>query len=324
MKKVALMLAIATQAHADVGNGAGNGGDLLRTLFNEARPAAVERLQKLEPCALDSKTPAQVKEWILANKEALAVDVHVSSHRWITDKQATCAWTTPNSADEIVLSFEACRPLVTNRDAAVHILIHESVHHFGVTDETLPEQIAVAVMTANREAHCPSPGDPFDPSICKGEPVKPAELIRFFPPGQKEVVLGPPDAPGVPDSYQKTYPVRSRDRYCVGEHCNEWQFNELGPDNQARRFRSILSIQSGQFLLTIQHPCGGYYASTTCTGLGTADLKCDFPYSSYGGCDLGDDVWNFTGLMTHRCIILRSDAKYSSGKQTQAAIYFPL
>ena len=52
------------------------------------------------------------------------------------------------------------------------MLVHESVHHFGITEETFADQVAIAVYEAKEVTNCDTyPVDPFDPNSCTGKPM---------------------------------------------------------------------------------------------------------------------------------------------------------
>src|SRR4051794_37745798 len=125
MKKFLLLLLLPVSLSA---NGVGNGGDLLRTLFNDARSSASQKAKQIKPCSFDGSVAKNVRDWILDHRADLASDIARTQQIWITDKQPTCGWTQTTDASDITLSFEACRPLVTTEAAAAHILFHESVH----------------------------------------------------------------------------------------------------------------------------------------------------------------------------------------------------
>ncbi|MEI6399192.1 MAG: pentapeptide repeat-containing protein, partial [Pseudomonadota bacterium] len=87
-----------------------------------------------------------VKDWIMAHSTGLANDITMSPHVWTVDPQVTCAFTEHDLAKPVVLSFETCRQnVVTTIDAAT-LLIHESTHHLGVSDETMSDQIAMSLV----------------------------------------------------------------------------------------------------------------------------------------------------------------------------------
>jgi uncharacterized protein YjbI with pentapeptide repeats len=82
----------------------------------------------------------------MAHSTGLANDITMSPHIWTVDPQVTCAFTEHDLAKPVVLSFETCRQnVVTTIDAAT-LLIHESTHHLGVSDETMADQIAMALV----------------------------------------------------------------------------------------------------------------------------------------------------------------------------------
>lgn len=191
----------------------GHGGDPLRLLFEDARAFAANRVLKAVPCAFGSDVSSQVRDWILNQKQALADDILQSSHIWITDKQSTCAFTQAISQAPITFSFEACRPGVLDISNALKILVHESVHHFGVTDEAFADKIAEAVYNLGSQAACsiPPAQDPFDPASCPGKHLSSNDLLKLIP---------------LPESNSKRlgrYDTTSRMRTCYGgDWCSSW------------------------------------------------------------------------------------------------------
>ncbi|MES2803195.1 MAG: hypothetical protein V4654_11930 [Bdellovibrionota bacterium] len=195
----------------------GHGGDPLRLLFEDARPFAADRVMKAMPCAFGANVSADVRNWILSHKQSLAEDINQSEHVWITDKQSTCAFTQTNSRHDITFSFETCRPGVRDISDALKILVHESVHHLGVTDEYFADKVANAIYNLGSNSSCivPPSKDPFDPASCPGNPLSETELTSMIP---------------LPDSTTKklgTYRVSSRMRSCYSENwCSKWVLSD--------------------------------------------------------------------------------------------------
>ena len=156
--------AIAAASVQSGGDDVGNGGDLLRAYFNDGQTLAREKVEAITSCSFAPDTEIGVANWILNNKTELANDVGHSTHNWITDKQATCAWTMPHMYADITLSYDSCATVQNDEDAA-WVLVHESTHHLGFTDEIFPDKVAKAVMTAKPGASCPNPSQPNQPTI---------------------------------------------------------------------------------------------------------------------------------------------------------------
>lgn len=129
-----------------LGDTAGSGGDPLRVMFIKGKELASSIAFLGDRTPLPANTPQPVKDWIMAHSIGLANDITMSPHVWTVDPQVTCAFTEHELAKPVVLSFETCRQnVVTTIDAAT-LLIHESTHHLGVSDETMSDQIAMALV----------------------------------------------------------------------------------------------------------------------------------------------------------------------------------
>lgn len=207
-----LLACVSLQFQANAGT-EGHGGDPLRILFEDARPFAADRVSKAESCAFGTNVSPEVRGWILTRKQALAEDILESAHVWITDKQSTCAFTQTTSRAGISLSFETCRPGIRDISDALKILVHESVHHFGATDENFADQVAEAIYSLGSRSTCtiPPAQDPFDPASCPGSPLSSQDVLHLIPlPNSTSKELG-------------TFKVHSRMRTCYSESwCGSW------------------------------------------------------------------------------------------------------
>lgn len=121
----------------------GNGSDPLVLRFKDARAVAIERLKHWGKTTLD---PA-VDGFLSSNASYLAEDVQSAPHVWTETHQPTCARTGLSRAQPITLSFSECKG--TTLSEAVEVLIHESVHHFGFSDENFAYRVARAVVSDN-------------------------------------------------------------------------------------------------------------------------------------------------------------------------------
>ncbi len=214
-KMIAILLSsLCLQAY---GGTEGHGGDPLRLLFEDARPFAADRVMKATACAFGANVSAEVRNWILSHQQSLAEDISQSEHVWITDKQSTCAFTQTSSRADITFSFETCRPGVRDISDALKILVHESVHHFGIADEYFADKVADAIYNLGSNSVCTvSPAkDPFDPASCPGSPLSETELTSMIPlPNSTAKKLG-------------TYRVASRMRSCYSANwCSEWVMSD--------------------------------------------------------------------------------------------------
>lgn len=146
------VLSISSAWAGGEGDGGGwtsGGGDPLRFYFTEGRGVAADMVQRFAQAA--QGTRADVAAWILANREALCADILASPHEWVTESQVTCGLTTFSRDIEIKLSATSCRSVSTNEEAA-KLLIHESIHHFGIKDEEFADAAAIAVAASWEEA----------------------------------------------------------------------------------------------------------------------------------------------------------------------------
>ncbi|MEZ4741666.1 MAG: kelch repeat-containing protein [Bdellovibrionota bacterium] len=133
----------------------GNGGDALRLAFAKSKDSASRIVMKLKKQSFSSDIDATLIEWILSHQSALAADILASAHRWTLEEKPTCAWTVSSDGSDtkpngalIDFSFPSCRKSISGFDQAVALLIHESVHHFGITNETFADEVAIAIVSA--------------------------------------------------------------------------------------------------------------------------------------------------------------------------------
>jgi hypothetical protein len=124
------------------GSGA-HGGDALRDVFFEAKIKAAQLVLNVDPITLISNDH-RVNDFIVRNKSAYAKDIVDTSHDWTETILGTCAQTQLNPSP-IQFSFPVCRAQDYDVDRAVKLLLHESVHHFGISDEELADKIADAI-----------------------------------------------------------------------------------------------------------------------------------------------------------------------------------
>ena len=142
-----VMLLCGCNAAKDEGSGS-SGGDGIRSVFLDAKDLAVDSIGKSTAESRTRLTTEVISLWVEQNKQALALDVQLSKHNWIEEAQATCAVTSRSSHADITLSIPACRDDVKDKDRAAFLLIHESVHHFGIDDEYFADQVARSIIRA--------------------------------------------------------------------------------------------------------------------------------------------------------------------------------
>lgn len=215
--------------HSAAAGEVGNGGDPIRLLFEEAREYAAERVRSAQPCAFGVNTNPSVVSWVMVHREQLAQDIELSPHVWITDPQSTCAFTQTHAKAAITFSFEACRPGVKGINDAVSMLIHESVHHFEITDEVFADQVAKAISSLGMDSSCHPihSEDPFNPASCSGNTLSESDLLNMIPLPQKNYVdLG-------------NFNVFTRLRMCYGEGwCTNWGLKPMAYGISERSFWS--------------------------------------------------------------------------------------
>lgn len=144
------LLIFFTLSRAAFGGSSNHGGDEVRLLFEDARSIASTMATDFAGAPADVQVKPTVAIWIEENAEALAADIQATSHLWPDQNDnVTCA-RTGNTASPIVFSFVVCRDIdeFTSKTRAARLLVHESVHHFGVTDESFADQIAVVLAAA--------------------------------------------------------------------------------------------------------------------------------------------------------------------------------
>lgn len=154
MTKITI-LAILFFARAIFASGTtiGNGGDEIRFKFAAARGEAVQRIRNFKTCSSNQSGSRDVESWISRHASQLIGDITKSRHQWITSPALTCAWTNPSPYSDIVLSYQRCEQNISLLDAA-RLLIHESVHHLGVTDEMFADEVSTVAIGYSLGAVC--------------------------------------------------------------------------------------------------------------------------------------------------------------------------
>lgn len=127
----------------------GGGGDPLRLLFSNAKQQAAVVVARMHPDAFGAHVPADAKNWLLQNKRELAADILKSPHSWIDSAETSCGHTAIGAVGGLIeLSYPTCRLAIHSQKDALFTLIHESVHHFGFSDESFADAVAEAVTFA--------------------------------------------------------------------------------------------------------------------------------------------------------------------------------
>lgn len=167
---VAALLALATapghvvpRAYAQAGDddvvqpedGEDQATDQLKLLMSKARVLAAARVTAVKDCALPQTTAADVKLWIVTNRDKLAADLQASQHVFVRSELPTCAMTLLRPNADVRFSVPTCRAAVTDELQAQQTVVHESVHHFNVGQEAFARSITDAVMAADGTVTCP-------------------------------------------------------------------------------------------------------------------------------------------------------------------------
>lgn len=156
---LSLVFFFGCHAAKDEGSGS-SGGDGIRAVFLDARDLAVDSVTKSDSENRTKLTTEVVSQWVEENQKALALDIQLSRHVWTEQAQATCGVTSRSSRADISLSIPSCHDDGNDKARAAFLLVHESVHHFGIEDEFFADQVARSVISVqNGGANPPSSED---------------------------------------------------------------------------------------------------------------------------------------------------------------------
>lgn len=213
MKKIIIWCALfyASISFA-TGGDHGNSGDAMRSLFNQARNAAIQRVNELQWCSFESNVPQELSEWLINKREEIAADIASSQYYWVVDGQVSCGFTQRKLGAPIYLSYPTCASTVaTNLTSAIFVVLHETAHHFGIDDEDRADEIAEAILRTNSRADCSKPvDDVFNQRICQGLPFTKADGLKYVGGHKGWSDLG-------------TYKTYGRYRDCIrGGPCDAW------------------------------------------------------------------------------------------------------
>ncbi len=160
------------------GDGVGNGGGKLLSKFEDARQLAYSMLMRINHCSIPDSTKPGVRSWLVQNIPVLLEDILESVIEVQEDpSQGNCALTQPKSKSPIILSHKKCTHDNYSIEEAARLIIHESVHHLGQSQEMFTENVARAISLAdiNHKKVCPTSA-PFDPMSCQGTPLTNSKL----------------------------------------------------------------------------------------------------------------------------------------------------
>lgn len=124
-------------------NEAPHGGDGIQILFKNAQTWAIKKLSAIRNCSFRQESASDTKNWILQNSSELVKDLEQSEHAWEQSANVPCGRTTGTKNGKILLSYAGCKNL--SPDDAFRVLVHESVHHFGVSNEEFATNVASEV-----------------------------------------------------------------------------------------------------------------------------------------------------------------------------------
>lgn len=129
------------------GNESPHGGDDIQITFSKARNEAVKRLSSIRNCSFREDVSSDLKNWILQNSNALYKDIEDSEHVWERSENVPCGRTNGQQKGKILFSYSSCKNV--KPEDAFQILVHESVHHLGITNEQQATRTAGEVFRAS-------------------------------------------------------------------------------------------------------------------------------------------------------------------------------
>ncbi len=133
------------------GNEGPHGGDGVQVTFKTAQRSVVQKLRDLRSCYLRTGVENEIQEWIMSHRGDLISDIQSSQHEWRQNLGGSCARTDLARNSSIQFSYSSCQN-VTPEEAFL-ILVHESVHHFGIESEDFPTEVATEIWQASN-ANC--------------------------------------------------------------------------------------------------------------------------------------------------------------------------
>ncbi len=294
-------------------NGAGNGGDPLRNLFEQAQVSAPQMVAPILPCSFRPDVPASVKDWILKNQAAYIQDLRLTQLKWVVDLQGTCAYTALTSGANLYLSYNECRASMRSLEDAIFTVLHESVHHFNVTDESFADSVARTILYGTIPmSSCPLQGSVFDPNYCQGPKMTDAEALTRFQPAATTALLG---------NYQWTAHSRSCQ---ILTGCAAWENTGIlaayGGSTTGmipvRQIEGSLGIQNGNslFLKLKGITDSSAVAAWLIVGLANFDMTQNTQYVQY-------DTNNYTSaayappqkVLTNHCLWFKSNSTFDTG-----------
>lgn len=126
---------------AESGGWISGGGDPVRLRFAEGKQLAEQIVTRIDVSGLSSNN--DVERWILKNRDKVVAELQKSPLIWTDQDRWNCAITQHRAGATIELSLPACASHTRDRDEAARLLVHEVVHHLGVTDESFADSLAI-------------------------------------------------------------------------------------------------------------------------------------------------------------------------------------
>ena len=143
----------ASFAGEEDGGWSSSGGDPLRFHFEEGMDLAKDIAARMDIAQISPSAESATRAWLQKNLDQLEAELGATAVEWLEDTsststQATCAITQRVRGAKVIVSFEKCRGQISSESEAAKLLIHEAVHHFGVEDEHLANDVALEIFTA--------------------------------------------------------------------------------------------------------------------------------------------------------------------------------
>jgi hypothetical protein len=133
------------------GGDGSHAGDNVRLLFQSARSEAASKVRAYLSSSGTSSN--EVEKWVKANKEELAKDIlETPEYNWVEEVLSHEAMTQNKRAAVITFSLPLCRLSYHTQEDAINLLIHESIHHLGITNEVLVNSIVIEIDKSSKQS----------------------------------------------------------------------------------------------------------------------------------------------------------------------------
>jgi hypothetical protein len=329
---IGAMLLSSAMAQA---NGVGNGGDAMRRLFEQARTASATLVENLQSCSFQSDVSQEAADWILTRQDVIRKDIKAAPYLWVVDSQPTCGFTQTDLKSPIYLSYPTCASTVgADLKSAIFVVLHETAHHLGVTDEHEADNFAYAIQNADLNKSCPKNriSDVFDSRICDGSSFTATDARRYLAAGQTSAYIG-------------KYAAYARYRDCTTlSGCTDWMNSSVETEyTNVVRSRYAAAIPAPRVLLTTDSGDVGFKASISAQfpNSGVEPLSIDLMSShdgvfSHAGKDVryavkgmknnGSVADEYTGKFNGTCVwlgtsILKTEVSSGFYQEGQIVVY---